>query len=74
MKFHHFDMRKRIKVDLSRLDFQVLPELFKAGDEYLEALEKSKAELRAVSSTKGGAVARKRLKGELGLRERDPWV
>ena len=66
-------MRKRIPVDLSALDFQLLPELFAAGEAYLAELEEAKAAAKTTGSTEQEASAKKRLKGDKGLRETDPW-
>ena len=45
-EFRHFDPKLRIPVDLDRLGFEVMPQLFAAGDEYLSELERHRAELR----------------------------
>ena len=73
MQFHHFDMDKRIPVDLDALDFQLLPELFAAGEAYLAELEEAKAVAKKAGSTEYEANAKKRLKGDKGLRGTDPW-
>ena len=70
MDFRHFDKKKRIPVDLSRLGFQVLPELFKAGEDYLEILNQMKADAK---ESEGIGRAKKRLRGDKGLKESDPW-
>ena len=74
LKFHHFSPEKRIQVDLERIGFQVLPELFKAGDEYVERLEELKAASKeAEPKPETGERAKKMLRGDKGLRETDPW-
>ena len=73
MDLRHFDSKKRIPVSLGRLGFQVLPELFEAGEKYLETLNRLKADSKESENTEGNDRARKRLRGEKGLRERDPW-
>ena len=73
MDFRHFDPKKRIPVSLERLGFQVLPELFEAGEKYLETLSRRKADSKESEKTEGNNRARKRLRSEKGLRERDPW-
>ena len=69
MDFRHFDKKKRIPVDLDRLGFQVLPELFEAGEAYLESLSQLKADSKAEGVERG----KKRLRGDRGLKETDPW-
>ena len=67
MEFKSFDPMKRINVRLEDLNFGVLNDLFKVGDDYLVELEKVKAQKRAQVEVK-----RRRLAGD-SLRERDPW-
>ena len=70
----HFSPENRIPVKLDRLGFQVLPELFKAGDDYLDQLEKLKAATKkAEPKAELAERAKKRLRGDKGLRETDPW-
>ena len=73
MDFRHFTPEKRIPVELDRLGFQVLPELFKAGDQYLEELANLKAASKEAELRGGPERAQKRLRGDLTLREKDPW-
>ena len=73
MDFRHFDPKKRIPASLERLGFQVLPELFEAGEKYLETLNRLKADSTESEKSEGNDRAKKRLRGEKGLRERDPW-
>ena len=73
MVFQHFDPKKRIPVSLGRLGFQVLPELFEAGEKCLETLNRLKAESKESEKLEGNERAKKRLRGNKGLRERDPW-
>ena len=72
-EFHNFDAKKRIPVELDGLQFQVLPQLFAAGEEYLEDLEKAKAAAKNTEAVALEGGARKKLKGDKGLRETDPW-
>ena len=72
-EFHNFDAKKRIPVELDGLQFQVLPQLFAAGEEYLEDLEKAKTAAKKTDAEALEGGARKRLKGDKGLRETDPW-
>ena len=73
MHFRHFGPKKRIPVSLERLGFRVLPELFEAGEKYLETLNRLKADSKEAEKSEGKDRAKKRLRGEKGLRERDPW-
>ena len=72
MYFRHFDPKKRIPVSLERPGFQVLPELFEAGEKYLETLNRLKAGSRESEKSEGNDRTKKRLRGEKGLREKDP--
>ena len=73
--FRHFDMKRRIDVDLSALKFNIMDDLFEAGEAYLKELEvlrsKSKATTAPTSADASGEKRRKK-KGE-ALRDRDPW-
>ena len=73
----HFVTKRRIDVDVEKLGFSLMGDLFKAGDAYTSELEtvrnamKLKAELktaRDVSSEKQDAKRRR------PLRESDPWM
>ena len=67
MEFKSFNPSKRIDVRLEDLQFGVLNDLFKVGDDYVGELEELKAQKRAQVEGK-----RRRLAGD-SLRERDPW-
>ena len=70
-EFHHFRAENRIPVDLAKLEFIVLNELFDEGERYVKELEELRAcERRARNS--GTAHAAKRAKGDR-LAQRDPW-
>ena len=73
-EFHHFDLSKRIPVDLEKLEFRVMNELFAEGECYVEELAKLKAEENEKRRTAGTATpkGKSRKKGP-GLREREPW-
>ena len=75
-EFHAFDPQRRIRVDLDRLPFAVLPELFAEGSAYVEALaaqrEAERSRKAAVASGKTRDEGRKRRKEE-PLRVTDPW-
>ena len=72
LDFRHFDPVKRIRVDLSKLKFGVLTELFAEGEEYVAKLEHLKMEAKG-SKRQVEAGAGKRLAGDK-LRDRDPWL
>ena len=70
--FRYLDLNNRIEVDLARLSFGVLPELFEAGESYV-------AELAAVlaagkSAAAAGHTAKRRRKAGDALRDRRPWI
>jgi hypothetical protein len=75
-EFHHFDPRKRIKVELKDLKFEIMNKLFAVGEDYMRELEttraaeKRKAEARRVAG--GGADKASQKRGR-PLRETDPW-
>ena len=71
LEFKSFDATKRLDVDLERLDFGVMRDLFEVGDAYVEELNALKAEAARRAEVKGDRKKRK-LAGE-SLRERDPW-
>ena len=66
--FRHFDVKKRLPVDLENIGFKVLPMLFRAGEEYVADLEQKKG----LKTSQPGAGGKKRKMGQ-SLRERDPW-
>ena len=70
-EFHHFDLAKRIEVDLSKLEFIVMDKLFAVGEEYVQELAALK-EGEKQKDKIAGTPAKKRRKVE-PLRERDPW-
>ena len=65
-EFHHFNLKKRIPVDLGKLGFELMDSLFASGDEYVAELEKVRATMKLRSSEKD---ARRRKP----LRESVPW-
>ena len=42
-EFHHFDMNKRVSVDLEKLEFRVMNELFAEGESYVEELGRKRS-------------------------------
>ena len=72
--FRHFDMAKRIEVDLDKLGFVLMNDLFSVGDAYVRELAVLKdSEKTRKTSTASSAPPLKRKKGDT-LRERDPWI
>ena len=70
LEFKSFDLDKRIAVDLDKLEFGVLRQLFEVGDAYVQELADLKAKSKA--SEADGGSRKKRLAGDT-LRDRDPW-
>ena len=71
--FRHFDQARRIEVDLAKLEFRILNQLFAVGDNYIEELAKVKdQENRRKETSSSSAVPPRRKKSDT-LRERDPW-
>ena len=72
--FRHFDSERRIEVNLEDLRFNIMNDLFSAGDSYLMELEdlraKGKVAAAAFSSEPGG---KRRKKKGAALKDRDPW-
>ena len=56
-EFHHFDPSFRIPVDLDKLEFVVLNELFREGDSYVSELAELKAAELEMSISAGSAMA-----------------
>ena len=73
-EFRHFDLAKRIPVDLKDLGFQIMTDLFGVGDAYVEALDKERAELKAKAQSRSVKTSEKEFKRRRPLRESDPWV
>ena len=70
--FHHFRPENRIEVDLAKLRFQVMDELFETGEQYLSELAQLKEGEKRKIADEGKTPARKRPASE-ALREKDPW-
>ena len=73
--FRHFDPKLRIDVDLlEKLKFNILNELFAAGDDYLAELDELRAKGKgaAAASVAGPNLKRRKQKGN-ALKDRDPW-
>ena len=77
MELRHFDLKKRIDVNINKLGFDLMESLFKVGDTYLAELENVKRAEQLKLDAKRARGERcdggrgKKLKG---LRETDPWV
>ena len=73
-EFRHFDMKKRVKVDLKALPFLVLNLLVAEGDSYVQDVEALR--MKVAERVRGGGERRpKRRKAQGGsLREKDPWA
>ena len=69
--FRHFDLERRVEVDLERLPFGVLPALFDQGEAFVAEVAAMKAAAKAAPAEH--AAKRKRLAGGT-LRERQPWT
>ena len=71
-EFHHFRKENRIEVDLGKLGFLVMDELFEVGESYMSELAELKEGEKRRAAAEGKTPGKKRSKGE-PLRERDPW-
>ena len=78
--FRHFDKDRRIEVDLAKLDFVALNDLFAEGEAYIAELAEVKAKAKLAASVEKTDPKRRKSKAERGwgakgrtLRERDPW-
>ena len=75
----HFRAENRVPVDLKKIEFGVLNDLFSAGEAYVKDLEEARdrAKLAAEKEKKeveaGGMRKRRRKKAGESLRERDSW-
>ena len=67
--FRHFDLSKRVEVDLKTLPFGVLHGLLAVGDQYVDELAKAKLVTNACAAT----ASKKRRKAGDASREKDPW-
>ena len=71
--FRHFDQARRIEVDLAKLEFRILNQLFAVGDNYIEELAKVKDQEKRRKETSSTGARQPRRKKSDTLRERDPW-
>mgnify|MGYP003333509867 CR=1 FL=1 len=72
-EYHHFDERKRIRVDLGELKFIVMNALFAEGEEYVKELEVLKLRSKEAKSSPTRRTPSGRPAKGPTLRERDPW-
>ena len=71
--YRHFDPAKRVEVDLAKLEFGVLNELFSCGEEYIGQLEVERAAARKRAQRTKGNPERK-LRPEERLKVTQPWT
>ena len=69
--YRFFNPKRRIRVDLEKIGFEVLPELFEHGERYLTELEAQRAKAKE-EATKRGRRDRGKQKRE-PLAVKDPW-
>ena len=67
--FRHFDLARRIDVDIEKLEFGVLTELLAKGEDYIEEVQRLKT---VYKSTPESGFRKRKIKGE-GLKDKDPW-
>ena len=75
-EFRHFDLSKRIHVDLKSLGFKLMEALFEVGDDYIAELDAAKASEKKRAAKRvlaGDCVDARKSKRVKGLRETDPW-
>lgn len=71
--FRHFDMCKRIKVDVEKLGFVLMNDFFSVGDACVAELSDFKIKETARKTSAASGSDPKRKKSE-ALRETQPWV
>ena len=78
--FRHFEAHPRIDVDLAKLNFIALDNLFAEGEAYIAELAEVKAKAKLSASVGDTDPKRKKTQAERDwgkkgrtLRERDPW-
>ena len=72
-EFHHFDMNRRINVELDKLGFKVMNELFAEGEAYVTELADLKNSEQDKKRQRGNTTPSGRTKKGPTLREREPW-
>ena len=71
--FRHFSEHKRIEVDLDKLPFKIMNELFAEGEDYLKELEDLKRKDAVQKDRAAGLQKKVRKKAADSLRETQPW-
>ena len=71
--FRHFDSSRRVEVDLERLQFNVMKDLFAAGDDYLAELDALKLKAKSSPASAPAAGEKTRKRKDPPLRETNPW-
>ena len=80
MNVMNFDLKKRIPVELEKLDFALLTEFLAEGEKFIEEVDerrKASAELRQAGALDGTERSRGSLGGrgkQKRLQEREPWL
>ena len=69
----HFSEENRVHVDLARLDFGVLPQLLKLGEDYAEQVARARESDRLRRVQPCAKKPAKRRQKRVPLRESDPW-
>ena len=72
-EFHHFDTNRRTHVELDKLGFKVMNELFAEGESYVTELAALKNSEQEKKRQRGSATPSGRTKKGPTLREREPW-
>lgn len=72
-EFHHFDLSKRIEVDLEKLGFVVMNDFFAVGDTYLAELAELKASEKERKARAPQMDRPQKRRHSDTLREKDPW-
>ena len=70
--FRHFSPDKRIEVELGKLEFVVMNDLFSVGEEYVTELAMLKAKTKSDAKAPDSATMKRRKKGPT-MREEQPW-
>ena len=71
--FRHFDSSRRVEEDLERLQFNVMKDLFAAGDDYLAELDALKLKAKSSPASAPAAGEKTRKRKDPPLRETNPW-
>ena len=72
-EFRHFDMTKRIAVDLKTVGFAVMDRLFEEGDAYIKELDEARTLLKKRLESKKARELERRSGKLPKLKETDPW-